>query len=70
MNHLLAVRSGKWKLVLPRSARPGDLGCYGRLQEAIAEPKLFDLEVCVPGFIPQSVPYLRVPGRPPKWRVE
>ena len=43
-NHLLAVRSGKWKLVLPRPARPGDLGWYGRLQKAIAEPQLFDVE--------------------------
>lgn len=44
-NYLLAVRSGKWKLVLPRSARPKDLGWYGRLQEAISKPQLFNLDV-------------------------
>ncbi|MCG8584895.1 MAG: sulfatase [Pirellulales bacterium] len=43
-NHLLAVRSSKWKVALPRPARPGDLGWYGRLQEAVAEPQLFDLD--------------------------
>jgi len=41
--HLQAVRSGDWKLVLPRPERPADLGWYGRLQEGIAERQLFDL---------------------------
>lgn len=42
--HLLAVRSGKWKLVLPRPAFPEDLSWYGRFQFEITEPQLFDLE--------------------------
>jgi len=41
--YLLAVRSGKWKLVLPRPAFPEDLGWYGRFQFEIKNPQLFDL---------------------------
>lgn len=41
--HLNAVRSGEWKLVCPREATPADLGWYGRLQEEIADPELYNL---------------------------
>jgi hypothetical protein len=30
---LYAVRSGHWKLILPRPRKPGNLGSYGRLWE-------------------------------------
>ncbi len=43
--HLHGVRSGSWKLLLPRSARPPELGWYGdMLHEEINEITLFDLE--------------------------
>lgn len=42
--YLLAVRSGKWKLLLPRPAFPKELGWYGRFQFEIKEPQLFDLD--------------------------
>ncbi len=42
-NHLQAVRHGKWKLVLPRPARPPWTAWYGRMIDAVAEPELYDL---------------------------
>jgi arylsulfatase A-like enzyme len=41
--HLHGVRSGNWKLVLPREARPKDLGWYNRLQEEVTELTLYNL---------------------------
>lgn len=43
--HLHGVRSGTWKLLLPRSAHPSELGWYGAmLHEEIKEITLFNLE--------------------------
>ena len=42
--YLLAVRSGKWKLMLPRPAFPKDLQWYRRFQFEIKKPQLFDLD--------------------------
>ncbi len=42
--HLHAVRSGHWKLVLPREARPVDLGWYRRLQHEYTELTLYNLK--------------------------
>ncbi len=40
---LTGVRSGKWKLVLPRKNAPAGLGWWGRMIEEVAEVQLFDL---------------------------
>ncbi len=45
--HLHAVRSGPWKLVLPRESRPVDLGWYRRLQQEYTELTLYNLEADV-----------------------
>jgi arylsulfatase A-like enzyme len=42
--HLHAVRSGHWKLVLPRPARPKDLGWYARLQQEVKVITLYNLK--------------------------
>ena len=42
--HLQAVRSGKWKLVLPRPARPPWCGWSARMVDAVEELSLYDLE--------------------------
>jgi arylsulfatase len=42
--HLHGVRSGHWKLVLPRPARPRGLGWYSRLQEEVKEITLYNLK--------------------------
>ncbi|MDZ8117029.1 sulfatase family protein [Pontiella agarivorans] len=42
--HLHAVRSGDWKLVLPREAKPADLGWYNKHQEAVTETTLYHLK--------------------------
>ncbi|MCH7226254.1 sulfatase [Haloferula sp. A504] len=41
---LTGVRSGKWKLVLPRPANPPGTGWWGRMLEAIPEVRLYDLD--------------------------
>ncbi|MBG7605959.1 MAG: sulfatase, partial [Actinobacteria bacterium] len=41
---LTGVRSGKWKLVLPRDKAPEGLGWWGRMIDAVPEMSLFDLE--------------------------
>jgi arylsulfatase len=41
---LYAVRSGHWKLVLPRPFRPKNIGWYGRLQEEVKELTLYNLK--------------------------
>ncbi|GAB6167051.1 sulfatase [Thermostilla marina] len=41
--HLQAVRSGRWKLVLPRPKNPPWTGWSARMQEAVPEPQLYDL---------------------------
>jgi arylsulfatase len=41
---LTGVRSGGWKLVLPRDKAPQGLGWWGRMIEAVAETMLFDLD--------------------------
>ncbi len=41
---LNAVRSGKWKLVLPRPARPPGTGWSGRMIDAVEKTQLYDLE--------------------------
>ena len=41
---LYAVRSGHWKLVLPRPARPKNINWYGRLQEEVKELTLYNLK--------------------------
>ena len=41
---LTAVRSGKWKLVLPRPARPPGTGWSGRMIDAVPETQLYDLD--------------------------
>jgi non-lysosomal glucosylceramidase len=40
---LTGVRSGKWKLVLPRKKAPQGLGWWGRMIEAVSETMLFNL---------------------------
>ena len=40
---LTGVRSGHWKLVLPRQKSPPGLGWWGRMIEAVTETMLFDL---------------------------
>lgn len=42
---LTGVRSGKWKLVLPRHSNPEGLGWWGRMLEEIPETLLFDLDL-------------------------
>ena len=42
---LTGVRSGKWKLVLPRSGNPDGTGWWGRLIEEIPEVQLFNLDL-------------------------
>jgi len=42
--HLHGVRSGRWKLLLPRARRPKALQWYGRLQEQVKEITLYDLK--------------------------
>ena len=42
---LTGVRSGKWKLVLPREANPDGTGWWGRLIDAVPEAHLFDLDL-------------------------
>ena len=44
-NLLTGVRSGKWKLVLPREANPSGTGWWGRLIDAVPAVHLFDLEL-------------------------
>ena len=44
---LLAVRSGKWKLVLPRPARPPGTSWSARMIEAVPKTQLYDLEADV-----------------------
>ena len=43
-NHLQAVRSGRWKLVLPRPARPKWCLWSARMVDAVAKLQLYDLE--------------------------
>ena len=45
--HLQAVRSGRWKLVLPRPARPKWTSWYGRMIDAVPKTELYDLDVDV-----------------------
>jgi len=45
--HLQAVRTGRWKLVLPRPARPPWTGWSARMVDAVPETQLFDLEADV-----------------------
>lgn len=40
---ITGVRSGRWKLVLPRPAKPADAGWWGRMIEAIPANQLYDL---------------------------
>jgi len=40
---LTGVRSGPWKLVLPRERSPAGLGWWGRMIEAVPETSLFNL---------------------------
>lgn len=42
--HLEAVRSGKWKLVLPRPARPRWTSWSARMIDAVPEVQLYDLQ--------------------------
>lgn len=42
--HLQAVRSGKWKLVLPRPARPKWCSWSARMIDAVPKTQLYDLE--------------------------
>ena len=41
---LTGVRSGQWKLVLPRTKSPAGLGWWGRMIEAVPELQLFNLD--------------------------
>ena len=41
---LTGVRSGQWKLVLPRPANPRGTGWWGRLIEAVPDLQLYNLE--------------------------
>ena len=45
--HLQAVRRGKWKLVLPRPARPPWTGWSARMVDAVEATQLYDLEADV-----------------------
>lgn len=42
--HLQAVRSDKWKLVLPRPARPPWASWYGRMIDAVPKTQLYNLD--------------------------
>jgi len=42
--HLQAVRSGRWKLVLPRPAKPPWCGWSARMVDAVEELSLYDLK--------------------------
>jgi arylsulfatase A-like enzyme len=42
--HLQAVRRGKWKLVLPRPARPRWTGWSARMIDAVPKTQLYDLD--------------------------
>jgi len=42
--YLQAVRSGRWKLVLPRPAKPPWTSWYGRMIDAVEKTQLYDLE--------------------------
>jgi len=42
--HLQGVRSGDWKLVLPRPARPGWMGWWARMIDEVKEVQLYDLK--------------------------
>lgn len=42
--HLHAVRWQQWKLVLPRAAKPGHLGWWARMIDAVPETALYDLD--------------------------
>ena len=42
--HLQAVRSGKWKLVLPRPAKPKWTLWSARMTDAVSKVELYDLE--------------------------
>ncbi len=46
-NHLQAVRHGRWKLVLPRRAKPPWCSWSARMVDAVAEPTLYDLRADV-----------------------
>ncbi|MCP4788042.1 MAG: sulfatase [Fuerstiella sp.] len=41
---LTGVRSGRWKLVLPRTRNPPGLGWWGRMIETVPDTMLFNLE--------------------------
>lgn len=43
--HLQAVRDGRWKLVLERSADPPWTTWYGRMIDEVEEPELYDLRL-------------------------
>ncbi len=45
--HLQAVRSGRWKLVLPRPARPPWTSWYGRMIDAVPRTQLYDLRAYI-----------------------
>ncbi|MHC4406658.1 MAG: sulfatase family protein, partial [Planctomycetota bacterium] len=45
--HLQAVRSGKWKLVLPRPVRPPWCSWSARMTDPVPAPQLFDLQADV-----------------------
>ncbi|NQV32314.1 MAG: sulfatase [Phycisphaeraceae bacterium] len=42
--HLQGVRSGRWKLVLPRPAKPGWMSWWARMIDEVKEVQLFDLD--------------------------
>jgi len=42
--HLHGVRSGRWKLILPRPARPAWMSWWARMIDEVKEVQLFDLE--------------------------
>ena len=42
---LNAVRSGKWKLVLPRKKNPTGTGWSGRMIDAVDQIQLYDLDL-------------------------
>lgn len=44
LTHLQAVRSGPWKLVLPRPANPPWTSWYGRMIEEVRHPQLYHLQ--------------------------
>ncbi len=45
--HLHAVRQGKWKLVLPRPAKPRFMGWWARMIDEVKAVELYDLEADV-----------------------